>query len=255
MATTAKRADGKGASEIDRSPRLLPKLAKPEPKSGAKKAKTGGRVVKTVEQKMAEGAMASQISGWHDDTTLDEELAAIYMGVSKKKLEELRLAEEAKEDKSARLEIIKIISKGAKGQNQPVQYKLGRLREYQKKHTYSSSFEAAIAAGMAAWCSVSQPFFAELEQRRRVATLVAPAWDSKRKGRETLFERHAKGELRMVWMTAQDASSSRWSKLSAHKSFAKTGKDMLRKELSAIKAAIVGTDLAEELSELKRKTN
>ena len=95
MATTAKRADGKGAREIDRSPRLLPKVAKPETKAGAKKVKTGGRVVKTLEQKMAEGAMASQISGWHDDTTLDEELAAIYVGVSKKKLEELRLAEEA----------------------------------------------------------------------------------------------------------------------------------------------------------------
>ncbi len=253
MATTAKKAGGKGASEIDRSPRLLPKVAKPEPKPGAKKAKTGGRVVKTVEQKMVEGAMASQISGWHDDTTLDEELAAIYMGVSKKKLEELRLAEEAKEDKSSRLEIIKIISKGAKGQNQPVQYKLGRLREYQKKHTYSSSFEAAIAAGMAGWCSVLQPFFAELEQRRRAATLIAPAWDGKRKGRDALFERHAKGELRLVWMTAQEASTSRWSKLSAHKSFAKTGKDMLRKELSAIKAAIEGTEFSEAVSEPAKK--
>ena len=91
--------------------------------------------------------------------------------------------------------------------------------------------------------------------QQRVEADDAPAWDSKRKGRETLFERHAKGELRMVWMTAQEASSSRWSKLSAHKSFAKTGKDMLLKELSAIKAAIVGTDLAEELSELKRKIN
>lgn len=253
MTTTAKNAGGKNASEIDRSPRLLPKVAKLAPKSGAKKAKTGGRVSKTLEQKMAEGEVASKIAGWHDDTTLDEELSAIYMGVSKKALEEMRLAEKAKNDESARLEIIKYMTKGAKGQNQPVRYKLGRLREYQKQHTYSSSFEAAIAAGMAGWCSVQQPYFAELEQRRRAATLVAPAWDAKRKGREALFERHAKGELRILWMTAQEAATSRWAKLSAHKAFAKTGKDMLRNELAAIKAAIEGTELSEVVAEPAKK--
>jgi hypothetical protein len=249
MVTAAKNAKSKSASDIDRSPRLLPKVEKPVPQTGTKKSKTGGRVVKTLEQKMAEGEMASKIAGWHDDTTLDEELSAIYMGVSKKALEEMRLAEKAKNDESTRLDIIKYITPGAKGQNQPVRYKLGRLREYQKQHTYSSSFEAAIAAGMAGWCSVSQPFFAELEERRRAATLIAPAWDVKRKTREGLFERHANSEIRIVWMTSQEAATSRWGKLSAHKAFAKTGKDMLRNELAAIKAAVEGTELLEVVAE------
>ena len=71
MATAAKKIS-KNAIDIDRSPMLLPKVEKP--KVGAKKTKTGGRVVKTLEQKVAEGEIASKIAGWHDDTTLDEEL-------------------------------------------------------------------------------------------------------------------------------------------------------------------------------------
>ena len=242
MATAAKK-NSKNAIDIDRSPMLLPKVEKP--KAGAKKTKTGGRVVKTLEQKVAEGEIASKIAGWHDDTTLDEELSAIYLGVSKKALEEIRLAEKAKNDDSARLEIIKYIPKGASGQNQPVHYKLGRLREYQKQNTYSSSFHAAVAAGMAGWCTVHQPFFAGISERRKATTLLAPSWDVMLIGREALFERLARKVIRIVWMTSQEASTSRWVSLAAHKAFAKIGKDMLRDELGAIKAAIEGTELSE----------
>lgn len=242
MATAAKKTNNKNAVGIDRSPRLLPKVEKP--KAGVKKAKTGGRVVRTLEQKVAEGEIASKIAGWHDDTTLDEELSAIYLGVSKKALEEMRLAEKAKNDDSSRLDIIKYIPKGAIGQNQPVHYKLGRLREFQKQNTYSSSFHAAVAAGMAGWCTVHQPFFAEIEQRRKATMLLAPSWDVMLKGREALFERLARKEIRIVWMTSQEASTSRWASLAAHKAFAKVGKNMLRDEMGAIKAAIEGTELS-----------
>jgi hypothetical protein len=245
MATTVKKAGDKKASEIDRSPRLLPKADKPSPKASAKKSKTGGRVSKTLEQKMAEGEMASKIAGWHDDTTLDEELSAIYLGVSKKALEEMRLAEKTKNDDSARLEIIKYIPKGSIGQNQPVHYKLGKLREYQKQNTFSSSFQAAIAAGMAGWCTVPQPFFAELEKRRRATTLIAASWDLALNGREGFFERLVKKEIRILWMTSQEAATVRWVNLTSHKAFANAGMEMLRHELQAIEAAIEGTEISE----------
>jgi hypothetical protein len=245
MVTAAKKVKSKSASDIDRSPRLLPKVEKPVPQNGTKKSKTGGRVVKTLEQKMAEGEMASKIAGWHDDTTLDEELSAIYLGVSKKALEEMRLAEKAKNDDSARLDVIKYIPKGAIGQNQPVHYKLGKLREYQKQNTFSSSFQAAIAAGMAGWCTVHQPFFAELEKRRRATTLIAASWDLGLNGREGFFERLVKKEIRIVWMTSQEAATVGWVNLKSHKAFAKAGMEMLGHELQAIEAAIEGTEISE----------
>ena len=249
MVTAAKKAKSKSASDIDRSPRLLPKIEKPVLQAGTKKSKTGGRVVKTLEQKMAEGEMASKISGWHDDTTLDEELSAIYLGVSKKALEEMRLAEKAKNDDSARLDVIKYIPKGAIGQNQPVHYKLGKLREYQKQNTFSSSFQAAIAAGMAGWCAVPQPFFAELEKRRMSTVLIAEGWNLALNGREGLFERLVKKEIRIVWMTSQEAATARWVNLATHKAIAKAGMEMLRHGLRAIEAAIEGTEISEVVRE------
>jgi hypothetical protein len=251
MATMMKKVGSKSANEIDRSPRLLPKVDKPTPKISAKKAKTGGRVSKTLEQKMAEGELASKIAGWHDDTTLDEELSAIYLGVSKKALEEMRLAEKAKNDDSARLEIIKYIPKGSIGQNQPVHYKLGKLREYQKQNTFSSSFQAAIAAGMAGWCTVPQPFFAELEKRNSATSLIAEGWNLALNGREALFERLVNKEVRIVWLTSQDATKARWASLSTHKAFAKAGLELLRHELGAIEAAIERTDLIQLVVESK----
>ena len=53
--------------------------------------KTGGRVRLTLEQKLELAAQRSKIASFHDDTTLEPELAALYLGISEKKLEELRL--------------------------------------------------------------------------------------------------------------------------------------------------------------------
>lgn len=128
----------------DRSPRLLPSAP-----DRPKRAKTGGRTVKPLSKKMEEARARSEIAGWHDDTTLDTELAALYLCMSVKKLEELRTQSvRASRAGSGSPAMIKIFDAGAVGQNQPVLYKLGELRRFQQANTSNSSFDAAVAAGL-----------------------------------------------------------------------------------------------------------
>jgi len=117
--------------------------------SQPKRKKTGGRVIKPLAMKMEEARARAEISTWCDDTTLDTELAALYLCMSVKKLEELRSqSRRAGFEGSGSPSMIKIIDAKARGQNQPVQYKLGELRRYQAANTSASTFEAAVAAGL-----------------------------------------------------------------------------------------------------------
>jgi hypothetical protein len=120
-----------------------------EKSAAPKRVKTGGRVVKPLAKKMEEARARAEISTWCDDTTLDTELAALYLCMSVKKLEELRSqSRRAGIEGSGSPSMIKIIDAKARGQNQPVQYKLGELRRYQAANTSASTFEAAVAAGL-----------------------------------------------------------------------------------------------------------
>ena len=53
----------------------------------AKRPKTGGRRKSSLEVEMVRARIASEIAGWHDDTALNEEQAAISLGVSVSTLE------------------------------------------------------------------------------------------------------------------------------------------------------------------------
>ena len=212
----------------------------------AKKPKTGGRVAKTMQQKLAEGSARSVIAGWNDDTTVDSEIAALYLGISEKKLAELRgsTKQASVDGEAAGPPLIKYFDKGASGQNQPVLYKLRDLRDYQKKNKASDSFNAALNAGLAGWTTMRQPFFAELEKRRQPLVLEASAWDMRAPNREGRFASLIEGRTRVVWLTASEAARSRWSSLQAHSEFAAAGLLALSQEREAIGAAIDGTDIA-----------
>lgn len=213
----------------------------------AKRPKTGGRVSKTLEQKLAEGSARSVIAGWNDDTTVDSEMAALYLGLSESKLAELRgSSNKAKAgDEAAGPPLIKYFDKGAAGQNQPVLYKLRDLREYQKKSTASDSFNAALNAGLAGWTTMRQPFFAELDKRRQPLALEAHAWDMGDPKREGFFAALANGSTRVVWITPAEAAGSRWTRSQRHRPWAEGYLFALRAESQYISAALEGTVLSE----------
>ncbi|MGC4077706.1 MAG: hypothetical protein QM702_11895 [Rubrivivax sp.] len=224
-------------------------IEKPAGKSAAaKRPKTGGRVKKPLQEAFERQRMAAEIATWTDDTTLTEDFAAIYLGISTAKLRELRGAINAasKHREAAGPEMIKIFDKGAKGENQPVYYKLGALRAFQKKSTYSDSFNAALAAGIRGWVSDRFPFFAEPEKRRAPLTLLANAWDFEDKDREANFKAAFDGELRFIWLTLAEAATARWRDAQRHAKLIKAGKGLLKQEIAAMSAALEASQIAVE---------
>ena len=141
-----------------------------------KRAKTGGRPAKKSTLEMIEDAkLRSEIARLDDDTTLPAELAALYLCMSTSQLAIFHKeigGEGGRKDGPA---IIKHIEKGAVGQNQPVYYKLGALRAWEKKNTALTSFEAMKNAGMLGWVSTQAPFFTKTQPagRRKRLTILA----------------------------------------------------------------------------------
>lgn len=218
----------------------------------SKKLKTGGRVKRSLDEKLALGKARSEISSWNDDTTLDSELSALYLGISEQSLAELPTEDEKASDKTGEVSgppVIKIFASGAKGRNQPVQYKLRDLRAYQRKITARDRFQAVVNAGMAGWCANRHPFFAELEARKQPMILSADAWDMEDPKREQLFASLADKKLRVVWLTPLDASGRRWNDLDAHRKWANQTLAMLREEISAVEGAFQASEIAFALTE------
>lgn len=232
----------------------------------AKRPKTGGRVKKSIDQLMAELRVRDEIAGMRDDTTLPEELAAIYLGVSVAEMAEQRKPSKSKKPGAAsksqagaegppKLKMIKPIREGAVGQNQKVFYKLGHLREYQESITVESSFEAAVKAGIYGFVAVHAPFFAKPEKRsdRGRAVIVGKAWDRKDPKWADRFKALIDGDLRALWLTPAEAAASRWESLSAHKAFSKPWLAALKVERQAVKSAIEGTEISEVATEKPSK--
>lgn len=244
------------ANALVKSALLTSLEGSPEPTSDTKlkKRKTGGRVKRSLDEKLALGKARSEISSWNDDTTLDSELSALYLGISEQSLVELPTGDENAEKASDKTNevsappVIKIIAKGAKGRNQPVQYKLGDLRDYQRKIMARDRFQAAVNAGMSGWCSMRHPFFAEIEKRRQPMILSADAWDMHHPQREHLFASLAVKKLRVVWLTPLDASARRWSDLDAHRKWANQTLAMLREEAGAVQSALQSSEMCAEIA-------
>lgn len=220
----------------------------------AKKQKTGGRVKKSLDQLMSEARIRNEIAGMNDDTTLPEELAAIYLGISVSELAEMRKPPKKVPKSSAaskapplpRLKMLKPIREGAVGQNQKVLYKMGHLRAYQDSITVDSSFEAAVVSGLYGFMTIQAPFFAKLETRsdRGRVSLLGIAWDKADTRWGERFKALFDGKLRAVWMTPAEAASSRWANLADHKKFAKPMLAALKIEASAVRAALEATEIA-----------
>jgi hypothetical protein len=212
----------------------------------AKRPKTGGRRKLSLEEEMARARIASEIAGFHDDTTLNEEQAAIFLGVSVSTLEFWRSKPNDPADPRGfeGPEMIKIIGRGAVGQNQRVNYKLGALRAFQARNTSRSSFDSALRAGLLGWTNIQMPFFAKFEVRDRQTCLVicGNAWNMADPRRESLFFEWVQEKIRLISSTSRDAALSYWDDVGSHQAYAKIGASLRRAEARAEKAAIANAD-------------
>ena len=152
--------------------------------------------------------------------------------------------------------IIKHIEKGAVGQNQPVYYKLGALRAWEKKNTASTSFEAMKNAGMLGWVSTQAPFFTKTQPagRKKSLTILACAWDTASPHREERFKGLVEDAVGLEWMTPAQAATSRWKELAEHKEFAASWFRLLRNETEATVAAVEATEIGQAIGDAPSPT-
>lgn len=193
--------------------------------------------ISVLEEKMAKARMRAEIASWNDDTTLEADLACVYLGMSPTKLEELRATD------GQGPKILKYPDKNAKGRNQPVLYKLGELRDYQRRCSSSGSFDAAKKAyGMTGFMTTLNPFFAKPEPKGRFFVL-GDAWDEDDDEGAELLKRAAGGELSVVWLSPADAAVATWQNPAKHKELAEAWLRTLSEESGAVRAALERTEL------------
>jgi FAD/FMN-containing dehydrogenase len=255
-----------------------------------KRAKTGGRPAKlALDEMIANAERRGRLAALPDDTTVEAELAAFFLIISMSQLRELRKeglpSEEDKlaarvekaaeaaakaagrtrkrpDDSDAKpkgLRMIKIAEKGAVGSNQPVTYKMGDLKEFQRQHSGYGTFEVRLAsAGLLGFVTEVVPFFASPKPDRKGRPILQCAgWGMDQAGREKLVASALAGNTRCVWLTPVQALHSLWETEKAHKAFAKPWIGLLKEEIGAAKAAIDRTAIqavALEGRELKRKS-
>ena len=206
----------------------------------AKRQKTGGRVRLPVAQRIDLAVQRSQIAALSDDTTLESELAALYLAVSEKKLEELRKPPSGRRsdlDQRPRLTFLKIFDEGAVGRNQPVLYKLGDLREFQRSIRATNTFQAAVNAGLAAWVRVKHPFFVQKTNAGNTV-ILADAWDLNISIRDELFGAFFRREIALKWMSPANAALAIWKDPQAHYCFVKNGEGYWMRLEIAMKSAV-----------------
>ncbi|SEA43710.1 hypothetical protein [Acidovorax soli] len=241
-----------------------------------KRAKTGGRPAKkSLDAMIADAERRGRLAALPDDTTVEAELAAFFLIISMSQLRELRKeALPSEEDKKAAriekaaeaaakaagrtrkkpddsdakpkgLRMIKISEKDAVGTNQPVTYKMGDLKEFQRQHSGYGTFEVRLAsAGLLGFVSEAVPFFASPKPDRKGRTILQCAgWGMDQAGRENLVASTLAGKTRCVWLTPAEALHSLWSSEKEHKRFAKPWLALLKEEIGAAKSAIDRTAL------------
>jgi len=264
--------------------------ASPANQKTEKRAKTGGRRAKMgLDDMIANAERRGRLAALPDDTTVEAELAAFFLIMSMSQLRELRKEElPSEEDKlAARVEkaaeaaakaagrtrkkpadeadakpkglrMIKIAEKGAVGSNQPVTYKMGDLKDFQKQHSGYGTFDVRLAsAGLLGFVSEAVPFFASPKPDRKGRFIWrGKGWGMDQAGRKKLVASTFAGELRCVWLTPAEALHSLWASKARHKDFSKPWIALFKEEIGAAKASVDRTAIhavALEGRELKRK--
>jgi len=173
----------------------------------------------TIEQQINLAVHRARISVLNDDVTLESPLAALYLGISAKKLEELRRPIKTSElGVIPRLPFIKIFDAGAIGQNQPILYKLGDLRTFQQSIRVTDSHQAAVGAGLASWLNMKHPFFAKKSNAGELF-ILGDAWDIHLPDREVLFLELVTGRILIKSMSLTVAALGAWQSSSDQQIF------------------------------------
>ncbi|EKQ7275521.1 hypothetical protein L1R96_13070 [Klebsiella pneumoniae] len=150
-----------------------------------------------------------------DDTTLNAELASIYLGVSPKTLARYR-------QNGGGPEYIQYQAEDSKARNQRVNYLLGDLRVWRNSHKVKNSMEAAQVRGLAFNSlidfTIQQPFWHidnDIDSGNRNKILSHALRTPDERFKLYLKEEH----VNIVWISIEEALSWDWTDLSERQVF------------------------------------
>ncbi len=179
----------------------------------------------------------NELSALEDETAVEEDLAALYLCMSAKKLGELRA-------KDGGPVFIKPTEANSIGRNQPVSYAMGELRKWRASMSAASNLEVAKRQGLLGWVSAVEPFWMDLS-----GSVIGPAIDQTEERWPELFSQAIEGIVRVAWLSPRDALRERWNATEPHLSMANEFLLVLDGEKFAALAAVEATELALVLME------
>jgi len=186
-----------------------------------------------LERQLKLAEARSRLAVLDPDTLLSEELSAVYLNITLKKIKTLR------EDGGPKF--FKPMSGSAKAANQSSSYTLGELRRWRDEKTYESNIDANVRAGINAFAT-SRPFFVEKEEIKSVAD--NPQIDN---WGDMLADAIEGNGVRVEWNLPIEAAGKEWSNHAAHKSFADGVMKQMEEERGRIISSVESTLLREIL--------
>ncbi|XPP74021.1 hypothetical protein ACN2AS_03755 [Serratia liquefaciens] len=150
-----------------------------------------------------------------DDTTLNVDLAALYLGISVKTLARYR-------QNGGGPEYIQYQAEDSKARNQRVNYLLGDLRVWRNSHKVKNSMEAAQVRGLAfnslSDFTIPQPFWhidKDINSNNRNKILSHVLITPEDKFKIYLAEKH----VNIIWMSIEEALLLEWTDLNERQVF------------------------------------
>lgn len=150
-----------------------------------------------LEAQLRAAEARSRLASLDDDTLLPEDLAAVYLNISKKILANMRANDGGPP-------FFKAAAKGAKAANQAVSYALGALRKWKAEHTYNNSLAANVALGIA-FVAKEAPFFAD-----KRGLILANAFDQRQPDWADNMADSIGGILDILWQDPRKAGEAPW---------------------------------------------
>lgn len=150
-----------------------------------------------------------------DDTVLNVELTALYLGISVKTLARYR-------QNGGGPEYIQYQAEDSKARNQRVNYLLGDLRVWRNSHKVKNSMEAAQVRGLAfnslSDFTIPQPFWhidKDINSNNRNKILSHVLITPEDKFKINLAEKH----VNIIWMSIEEALLLEWTDLNERQVF------------------------------------
>jgi hypothetical protein len=190
-----------------------------------------------LNERLKIAAQRDAIAIFNDDTSIEEDLAALYLCVSTKTLGEMR-------GNGGGPVFVKPQQPKATGRNQPVSYVMKELRIWREQMSASSNLQIAHRQGLVSWTSVEEPFW--LSQSEQI---INSAIDQNQSDWADRFIDALTNKILVRWMTPQRALELVWQNPDIHNKFAAEFISVLRHAEDLTKSALAKSSVVFTLRE------